>query len=40
MDMDNPKADPRGNNPETSSYMPNFNKKADGSWNTSKTEVR
>jgi hypothetical protein len=40
MDMDNPGSDPRGNNPETSSFIPNFHRNSDGSWNISKTEVR
>jgi hypothetical protein len=40
MDMNNPGGDPRGNNPETSSYMPNFKKNNDGSWNISRTEIR
>jgi hypothetical protein len=32
MDMANPGADPRGHNPESSSYMPKFIKNSDGSW--------
>ncbi len=32
MDMNSPGSDPRGNNPESSSYMPKFTKNSDGSW--------
>lgn len=41
MDMNDPGSDPRGKNPESSSYMPHFIKNADGSWKiTNQTEIR